>query len=211
MSITNPKGSGSEKRSGGTVAAGGTLGSDSPMSKVLNTKDLALNSKYQYGSKVVAHDGTGGKFSDQVGITTSKGAGTLAYNPPMGNNYLLLQAGDNAAKINGSTTTILTVPGADYDGSPRDMIHKIVKTYKYGSYATASFNVLAPAGSGMVPGRTKGTGAGSSSNFVQKNGSTAAVDDAATPTRGVPGELTYMFGSVTPKNDSYKAKNSYEG
>lgn len=210
MSTTSAKGSGSEVRDGGTVAGGGTLSSDSPMTKVLNTKDLALDRKYQYGSKVVANDGTGGRFSDQAGLTTSKGAGTLAYNPPVGSNYLLLQAGDNAAKINGTTTTVLTVPGADYDGSPRDMIHKVVKTYKYGSYATASFNVLAPAGSGMVPGRTKGTGAGSSSNFVQKNGSTAAVDDAATPTRGVPGELTYMFGSVVPKNDTYKAKSSYE-
>lgn len=210
MSTTSAKGSGSEVRDGGVVAGGGTLSSDSPMTKVLNTKDLA-NGKYGYGSQVVANDGTGGRFSDQAGVTTSKGAGTLAYNAPVGTNYIVLQAGDNAAKINGTTTTILTVPGADYDGSPRDMIHKVVKTYKYGSYATSSFNVLAPAGSGMVPGRTKGTGAGSSSNFVQKNGSTAAVDDAATPTRSVPGELTYMFGSVTPKNDSYKAKNSYEG
>lgn len=208
MSTTSAKGSGSEVKDGGTVLAGGTLGSDSPMTKVLNTKDLATGT--DYGSKVVSNDGTGGVYSDQAGVTTSKGAGTLAYNAPVGTNYIVLQAGDNAAKINGTTTTILTVPGADYDGSPRDMIHKVVKTYKYGSYATASFNVLAPAGSGMVPGRTKGTGAGSSSNFVQMNGSTAAIDDAGTPTRSVPGELTYMFGSVTPKQDDYKAKNSYE-
>jgi hypothetical protein len=45
---------------------------------------------------------------------------------------------------------------------------------------------------------------------VQKNGSTAAIDDAATPTRSVPGELTYMFGAKMPLSTSYKAKNSYE-
>ncbi len=208
MSTTAPKGSGSENRDGGTVLAGGTLGSDSPITKNLNTKDLATGT--EYGSKVVANDGTGGRFSDQAGVTTAKGAGTLAYNPSAGTNYIVLQAGDNAGKINGTTSTVLTVPGADYDGSPRDMIHKVVKTYKYGSYATASFNVLATAGSGMVPGRTKGSGAGSSANFVQMNGSTAATDDTATPTRSVPGELTYMFGSVVPKNDDYKAKSSYE-
>lgn len=209
MSTTAPKGSGSEVKDGGTVLAGGTLGSDSPMTKVLNTKDLATGTGY--GSKVVSNDGTGGRFSDQAGVTTAKGGGTLAYSPSAGTNYIVLQAGDNAAKINGTTTTVLTVPGADYDGSPRDMIHKVVKTYKYGSYSTASFNVLANAGSGMVPGRTKGSGAGSSANFVQMNGSTAATDDAATPTRTIPGELTYMFGSVTPRQDDYKAKNSYEG
>jgi hypothetical protein len=208
MSTTAPKGSGSENRDGGTVLAGGTLGSDSPITKNLNTSQLATGT--QYGSKVLAHTGTGGRYSDQAGVTTAKGAGTLAYNPSAGTNYIVLQAGDNAGKINGTTSTVLTVPGADYDGSPRDMIHKVVKTYKYGSYATASFNVLATAGSGMVPGRTKGSGAGSSANFVQMNGSTAATDDAATPTRAVPGELTYMFGSVRPYNADYKAKSSYE-
>lgn len=208
MSTTSAKGSGSEVRDGGVVVGGGTLSSDSPMTKVLNTKDLATGT--EYGSKVLSNDGTGGQYSDPAGVTTAKGAGTLAYNPSVGTNYIVLQAGDNAAKINGTTSTVLTVPGADYDGSPRDTIHKVVKTYKYGSYATASFNVLATASSGVAPGRTKGSGAGSSANFVQKDGSTAAVDDAATPTRSVPGELTYMFGSVTPKQDDYKAKNSYE-
>ena len=209
MSTTSAKGSGSEVRDGGVVLAGGTLGSDSPMTKVLNTKDLATGT--EYGSKVVANDGTGGRFSDQAGVTTSKGAGTLAYNPPVGTNFLLLQAGDNAGKINGTTSTVLTVPGADYDGSPRDMVHKVVKTRKYGSYATASFNVLAPAGSGMVPGRAKGSVAGNAANFVQMDGSTAATDDAATSTRSVPGELTYHFGGLAkPTSVDYKAKNSYE-
>lgn len=209
MSTTSAKGSGSEVRDGGCVAGGGTLGTDSPMTKVLNTKDL--NTGSDYGSKVVPNDGDGGQFTDPYGVTTSKGAGTLAYNPPVGTNYIVLQAGDNAAKINGTTSTILTVPGADYDGSPRDMIHKVVKTYKYGSYSTTVFNVLAKAGSGVVPGLTKGTGAGSSANFVQVDGSTAATDDAATPTRTIPGELTYHFGGLAkPTSVDYKAKNSYE-
>lgn len=33
-------------------------------------------------------------------------------------------------------------------------------------------------------------------------------DDAANPTSSVPGELTYMKGSVVPFNDNYKAKTS---
>lgn len=35
------------------------------------------------------------------------------------------------------------------------------------------------------------------------------TDEAATPTASVPGELTYMKGSVVPFNDNYKAKTSY--
>ena len=35
-----------------------------------------------------------------------------------------------------------------------------------------------------------------------------ATDAAATPTRNVPGELTYMRGAKTPYNDNYKAKTN---
>lgn len=33
-----------------------------------------------------------------------------------------------------------------------------------------------------------------------------STDEAATPTRSVPGELTYKTGAPTPVNDNYKAK-----
>jgi hypothetical protein len=43
------------------------------------------------------------------------------------------------------------------------------------------------------------------------DGSTAATDDAATPTRAVPGELTYHFGALgRPTTDEYKARDSFE-
>jgi hypothetical protein len=35
---------------------------------------------------------------------------------------------------------------------------------------------------------------------------TFATDEAATPTRSVPGELTYKTGAPTPVNDNYKEK-----
>lgn len=35
------------------------------------------------------------------------------------------------------------------------------------------------------------------------------IDDAANPTRLVPGELTYRTGSSTPKMDNYKEKTNY--
>jgi len=54
---------------------------------------------------------------------------------------------------------------------------------------------------------TRGGSAGNAFNYVQAgDGSTAATDDAANPTRAIPGELVYMHGALTPKQDDYKAK-----
>lgn len=205
MSTTTAKGSGSTVNNGGTVVAGGTLGSDSPMTDVINVNEL--NTGSEYGSKVLVNTATGAEFTDPQGVIKAVSGGTFAYTPAKGTNFLMRAAGDNASKVNNSASTVLSIPGGvGTDGN----IHKIVDTRRIGAYADASFNVLALPSSGVVPGRTKGTGAGSDSNFVQVDGSTAATDDAATPTRSIPGELTYMFGSVIPKQDDYKAKNSYE-
>lgn len=212
MASTTAKGSGSTVNNGGTVLAAGTL-SDSPMTQVLNLNDLATGSN-DYGSKIVANDGTSG---DYAGLTTANAGGTggLAYFPNAQEgerNFIVRAAGDSAAKINNDVSTVLTIPGDEYAGVGRDTIHKVVSTRRLGAYASASFNVLAKPSTAMVPGRTKGSNAGDASNFVQADdGSTAAVDDAASPTRAVPGELTYHFGGLgRPTTDEYKAKDSYE-
>lgn len=205
MSTTTAKGSGSTVNNGGTVVAGGTLGSDSPMTDVINVNEL--NTGSEYGSKVLVNTATGAEFTDPQGVIKAVSGGTFAYTPAKGTNFLMRAAGDNASKVNNSASTVLSIPGGV---STQGNIHKIVDTRRIGAYSDASFNVLALPSSGVVPGRSKGTGAGDDSNFVQVDGSTAATDDAATPTRSIPGELTYMFGSVVPKQDDYKAKNSYE-
>lgn len=216
MATTTAKGSGSTVNDGGTVLAAGTLSSDSPMTKVLNVNELATGN--EYGSKVVANAGPSVVgYTDPAGVTTAKSAGTggLAYFPNAQageRNFIMKAAGDSAAKINNDVTTLLTVPGAEYDGVGRDTIHKVVSTRRIGAYASTSFDVLAVPSSGTVPGFTKGANAGDASNFVQADdGSTAATDDAASPTRSVPGELTYHFGGLgRPTTDEYKAKDSYE-
>ena len=210
MASTTAKGSGSTVNNGGTVLAAGTLG-DSPMTQVLNVNELYTN--YAYGSKVVSNDGTA---DDYAGVTTAASglSGGLAYFPNAQEgerNFLLKTAGDSAAKINNDATTLLSIPGAEYAGVARDTIHKVVSTKRIGSYASTSFDLLARPSTAMVPGRTKGSGAGSTSNFVQMDGSTAATDDAASPSRAVPGELTYHFGGLgKPTTDEYKARDSYE-
>lgn len=199
------------KNDGGTVVAGGTL-SDSPMTKVLNVNELKTGS--EYGSKVVANDGTGGDFADPDGVTTAKSGGTggLAYfpDPYAGErNFLLRAAGDSAGKINNDAASFLNVPGAQYAGVGQPTIHKLLTTRKLG---VMTYNIFATPSSGVVPGRTKGAGAGDVVSYTSTtNGSSAGTDDAASPTRSVPGELTYHFGALgEPTTDDYKAKNSFE-
>jgi len=215
MSTTTAKGSGSTVNDGGTVLAAGTLSADSPMTQVINVNELVTGT--EYGSKVVTNDGGSVKgYTDPQGITVavSGGTGGLAYFPNAQageRNFILKAAGDSASKINNDATTLLTIPGSEYDGVGRETIHKTVSTRRIGAYASASFDVLATPSSGVVPGGTLGANAGAESDFVQADGSTAAVDDAASPTRAVPGELTYHFGGLgRPTTDEYKARDSYE-
>lgn len=200
-------GGGSAVNDGGTIVNAGNVPAGSPTTKVLGVNEINASEK-QYGTVVVVDTATGAEFTDPHGVIKAKSAGTFAYTPAPGTNYLLRAAGDtNAGKVNGSSSTVLSIPG----GVSNKSINKLVKTAQYGTYATTEFNVLATPSSGVVPGRTKGTNAGTAVTYVQADdGSSNATDDAATPTRSVPGELTYMFGSVTPKQDDYKAKNSYE-
>jgi hypothetical protein len=206
MSTTSAKsGGGSTKNNGGTLVAAGNASASGPIANVLDLVEIN-GSKSSYGTIVTQDTNGGGASADPHGVTKAKSAGTFAYTPAPGTNYLLRAAGDNASKVNNTTSTFLTVPG----GVTGKSINKKVSTYKIGAYSDAKFNVLAVPNGNVVPGRTKGTGAGSLSNYVQKDGSTTAIDDAATPTRSVPGELTYMFGAKMPLSTSYKAKNSYE-
>lgn len=212
MSTTTAKGSGSKVNDGGTVVAGGTLGSDSPMTKVLGVNELKTGS--EYGSKVVANSATGNEFTDPQGVTTAKAGGTggLAYFPdPLAGerNFIMRAAGDSASKINNDTDSVLNVPGAQYAGVGQGGIHKLLTTRRLG---VTSYNILAVPSSGVVPGRTKGAGAGNVVNYTSTtNGSSAGTDDAASPTRNVPGELTYHFGALgEPTTDEYQPRDTAE-
>lgn len=215
MSTTAAKqAGGNEKVDGGTVVNGGTPASDSPITDVLNPNELKTGS--EYGSKVKSNDGgDGGLFEDPQGVTTAKAAGTggLAYSPARGErNFIIKAAGsEGAGKINNDASTLLTIPGAQYDSVGQDSIHRISSTRRIGSAADVAFDVLAVPSSGVVPGRTKGSNAGDVQNFVMASGDVPAPDDAATPTRAVPGELTYHFGGLgKATTDEYKARDAFE-
>lgn len=207
MSTTTAQsGGGSSKNNGGTVVNGGNVPAGSPMTKVIGVNEL--NTGSTYGSQVKVDTNGGASNADPKGVTKVVSAGTFAYTPAKGTNFLIRAAGDNASKVNNTSSTVLSIPGGV---STKGSIHKSVSSRRLGSYANTTFNVLAVPNGDLFPGRSKGTGSGSNSNFVRADdGTTAASDDAATPTRSVPGELTYMFGSIVPKQDDYKAKNARE-
>lgn len=203
---------------GGVVVNGGNIVAGNPMTVNKSLVDMA-DGRTDYGSKVLAKDGTSVADEDYAGIQTAKSTGTggLAFFPNAQEgerNFLLRGVGteDGNNKINNDSSTILTSPASEVQLRAVNTVHTLVDTRRLGNYADASFDVLAKPSTAMVPGRTKGTGAGTDSNFVKvEDGSTAATDDAASPTRAVPGELTYHFGGLAkPSTDEYKARDSYE-
>ena len=143
--------------------------------------------------------------------------GGLAYSPNAQageRNFIIRGAGTNGDtnEINNTASTVFATAGSEYRGVRKvNKVHATTGTVKLGANSDTTFDILAKPSTAMVPGRTKGTGAGSAQNFVQVDGATAATDDAASPTRSVPGELTYHFGGLAkPTTDEYKARNSYE-
>jgi hypothetical protein len=210
MSTTKAKNAEAIKNDGGTVVAGGTL-SDSPMTKVINVNELATGS--EYGSQVVQDNASGNQFTDPHGVITAKSAGTggLAYypNPYAGErNFILRAAGDSASKINNDTVSLLNVTGSEFAGVAREGVHKLLTTRKLG---VTTYNILAVPSSGVVPGRTKGAGAGDLVSYVSTTGNVAGTDDAASSTRAIPGELTYHFGALAaPTTADYKSRESAE-
>jgi hypothetical protein len=198
---------GVQKNNGGVIVQAGNVSTT-----VVDLSLINMDTGREYGSKVLIDTATGPfGYTDPNGVIAAKSGGTggFAYFPRGDDrNFIVRGAGDSASKVNNDVNTALTIPGGVHtEGS----IHKLTHTHRLGSDATRAFNVYARPASGVFPGLTLGTGFGAESNFVQIDGSTAATDKAASPTRAVPGGLTFMFGALKkPTTVNYKAKDSYE-
>jgi hypothetical protein len=222
MATTNAHSSVTVKvNDGGTVVNGGNVGSDNPMTVSKSLATMA-DGGTDYGSKVLAQDGTSVENEDYAGVTTALSAGgTLAFQPSAAageRNFLLRGAGteDGNNKINNSASSILTVPGSEYASAgirQVNTVHAVNSTRQLGE-DDATFNILARPSTAMVPGRTKGTDNGVASNFIDPavaGGATDSNDSEGSATRAIPGELTYHFGGLAaPTTDEYKARDSYE-
>lgn len=209
MATVAPSGGGvhaaSEKRDGGTVVRGGNIADTKFETLALRT--LADDQGESYGSKVVLNDGTGAATTDRVGVSGVWFPGTVARDQTS-TEWVMMGITDTLnGNLSLTATNSLQGKGTGH-WSMRDNIHSRVTTRRYG---TSTFDIYAVPSTQIMPGLTKGAGAGDESEFVQSDGSTAATDDAATPSRSVPGELTYYFGAQNqPTTDEYKAKDSAE-
>jgi hypothetical protein len=211
MPTVAPSGDGTHasvaRNNGGTAIGVNGKGADSKITKAIGVYELANDVGADIGSKVVANDGTGAATTDRVGVTKAVSAGTLAFTANA--TQWIVRGGNVTTTIGGVANAVLVSAGCDYDGSINDNIHQLTTTRAIGS-GNGTFDFYARPSTDITPNYTKGAGAGDLVEFVQVDGTTAATDDAATPTRSVPGELTYRFGGPLPKQDDYKAKNVRE-
>jgi len=214
MATTTAQGSGSTVNNGGTVVNGGAIASDGPMTNNRSLVELA-DGGTDYGSKVVQKNvPSSNDFSGVIGAK-GVGVGTLAFAPNAQEgerNFLIRGAGtaEGNNEINNSASDLLVLPASEVALRQVNPIHLTIATRQLGE-DDATFDVLARPSTAMVPGRSKGTDAGSVSTFVNPADGTAAVATEILPSRAVPGELTYHFGSLSaPTTDEYKARDSYE-
>lgn len=199
-----------EKRDGGTVIKAGNIASDSPITRALGLNEIADDKGEDFGSKVVAKTGTGGSTTDSAGIAKAVSGGTLAFNASA--TQWIMRGGNVSTTIGGVSNDVLVSAGSDFNGAVRDNVHELLSTRAIGS-GNGTFDLYAVPSTEITPNYTKGAGAGDQISYVAPSGGGihAASDDAATPTRSVPGELTYNFGALAkPTTDEYKAKNSFE-
>jgi hypothetical protein len=216
MATVAPSGDGNapavEVRDNGTIFNAGNVAAGGPITSVVTLRDAADDVGESYGSKVVANDGTGAATTDRVGVSGAF-SNTPAYNASA--TEWIMRGGNVATTIGGVANTVLVSAGSDVAGAftaTRDGINQINSTRTLGSGVTTEFDMFAVPSTQITPGFTKGGGAGNAQNFVAPSGAgdVASVDNAAAPTRGVPGELTYRFGAPNPTTDEYKAKNAFE-
>jgi hypothetical protein len=201
-----------EKNNGGTVLGGGNISTTGPMTKNLSINSLADNVGKAIGSKVIAKVGTGSQYTDRVGVSGavpgSVTAGTTVLGYKANSTQWVMKGGNVTVTLGGTANTTL-IGGQSGPKPDRDGINQIQRTRTNG---TLDIDVLARPSSGIASYVVK-TGGGTLKNFIDPavaGGATTSADSAGAPTRAVPGELVYMYGSILPKQDNYKAKDSFE-
>ena len=170
------------------------------------------------GSIIVANVGTGAATTDRVGVSgaiagTATDGTKIAFTPNA--TQWVMQGGNVTTSLGGVSNTVLIGGARDYSGDLNDAATEVARTKindrKIGSDSDRAMDILAVPSTQIVPGRTKGSGAGNSNAFQNTTDTTVAVTTEIAPSRAVPGELTYHFGGLgKPSTDEYKAKDSNE-
>lgn len=214
MSTVRPSGAGDEavgtgeKKDGGTIISAGNKASDSPITKDLSIDTIADDFGGTIGSTVVANDGTGSIYTDKAGVQKALSAGTLAYNSTA--TQWVMAGGNVTTTLSNVANTFLTTAASDSNGANagRSMTNSLQTTRNLG---TMTLDTLAVPTSGIHNYRTFSVAGGTEKNYVRPSGAgNQNSNDESIGTLAVPGELTYMFGGKNPKQDDYKAKNTFE-
>lgn len=204
---------------GGAVVRAGNVPADSPITRAVTLKELADDKGESHGSKVIANVGTGASTTDRVGVSGAVAGNVVAGTTVLGYNASatewVMRGGNVTTTLGGVANTKLVSGSSDYNGKVNDEATEVarttISTRRVGSKADEAFDIFATPSTEIVPGRTKGSNAGDESVFVNPADGTDAVASEIAPSRAVPGELTYHFGSgAKPTTDEYKAKNVFE-
>lgn len=201
---------------GGTIVKAGNKASDSPITNSVGVSELADNlGERNIGSKVLAHAGSGAATTDRAGVMEARGngVGTIAFTPDPSDRTAsapqFVMRGVSTT-LNGSANTTILSRGTVGDGRYGNL-HSTITDRKIGSKADEAFDIMARPSTQIVPGRTKGTGAGAANLYENPADGSVAVVSEIFPSRSVPGELTYHFGAQgKPTTDEYKAKDTHE-
>ena len=215
MPTVRPSGAGDELVSTGEVKDGGSIyhagNADTTTGPISNAVTFVgtVDDLRDVGAKVVSNDGTGAATTDRVGVDKALSGGTLAYNATA--TQWIMRGGGVTSTLSNVATTALDTTAANWKGVVRDGIHELLTTRRLGT-GNGTFDMYAKPSTDITPNYTKGAGAGTASAYHDGlAASGVATDNAATPTRSVPGELTYHFGGLAaPTTDEYKAKDAFE-
>jgi len=216
MATVRPSGAGDEVVGTGEVKDGGSIfqagNADTTTGPISNAVTIVgtVDDLRDVGSKVVANDGTGAATTDRVGVAKALSGGTLAYQSTA--TQWIMRGGGVTTTLSNVASTALATTAANWKGVVRDNVHDLITTRQLGT-GGGEFDVYAVPSTQITPNFTKGAGAGTVVNYVAPSGTGGhtGADNAATPSRAIPGELTYHFGGLAaPTTDEYKAKDSYE-
>ena len=180
---------------GGTVLNGGNIASTTPF--VAKSPIEITQGRKVSGSQVLASTGTANK----VGITTAESTGKLAYNPSepsvtrSSTDSGFVMRGGVPTKIASVATSTIDFHARGSDGTHRSAgsIHVPNGIHKYSRKGTWATTIFDAYGGNLL------TSGGAAKSGITGRGSDAslATDNAATPTRAIPGEMTLLFNFVT--------------
>jgi len=201
----------STKNDGASLAQAGNADTTTgPITNSVTIRSMADDFGTSVGSKVIANDGTGAATTDRAGVAKALSGGTLAYDSTA--TQWVMRGGGVTTTLSNVAYTDFATPGADYNGAIKDNVHELVTTRRLGA-GGGTFDMYAVPSTQITPNFTKGANAGDVQNYAAPSGDglSTAVDNAATTSRAIPGELTYHYGGLAaPTTDEYKAKNVFE-